>query len=122
MNHSELISAYYGALNARDWTGLGALLDDDILYEVPQTRERVRGREAYIDFNRTFPGDWSLEIKRLIVDSTRGAAELISRVDGEVSDAVVFFEFRDDRISQITDYWPERYDPPTRMSRFVERY
>jgi ketosteroid isomerase-like protein len=122
MSRSELVSAYYGALNARDWTGLGALLDDDILYEVPQTRERVRGREAYIDFNRTFPGDWSLEIKRLIVDSTRGAAELISRVDGEASDAVVFFEFRDDRISQITDYWPGRYDPPTRMSRFVERY
>jgi hypothetical protein len=26
------------------------------------------------------------------------------------------------RIAQVTDYWPEPYEPPPRASRFVERY
>jgi ketosteroid isomerase-like protein len=122
VSHSESIERYIQALNARDWAALAPLLEADILYEVPQTRERVRGQDPYIDFNRTFPGNWSLKIERLVVDSTRGVAELTSRVDGEVSTAVVFFEFNEHRIARITDYWPQRYEPPARLSRFIERY
>ena len=47
-----------------------------MLYEVPQTWERVRGDEAYLDFNLTFPGDWTLEAVRVIADSLRGCAEI----------------------------------------------
>jgi hypothetical protein len=35
--------------------------------------------------------------------------------------ALVFFEFSDDLIARVTDYWPESYEPPVRVSKFVER-
>lgn len=120
INHQK-IETYFQTLNARDWTGFAATLHGQVLYEVPQTRERVRGREAYLDFNITFPGDWTLEVSRVIADDLRGAAEIALRVDGQVMPAVVFFEFTDGLIARITDYWPESYEPPARVSKFVER-
>ena len=55
----DVVAAYWAAAEARDWDRFGALLADDVVYEAPQTRERVRGRAAYLRFNAEgFPGDW----------------------------------------------------------------
>ena len=121
MTNHQKIETYFQTVNARDWTGFAAVLHPDVVYELPQTRERVRGHEAYLDFNITFPGDWTLEIVRVIADDARGAAEIILRIDAQAMPAVVFFEFADGLIARITDYWPESYEPPVRVSRFVER-
>ena len=51
MTHAhEVVAAYWAAAEARDWEAFGALLADDVLYRGPQTREQVRGRDAYIRF------------------------------------------------------------------------
>ena len=121
MDNHQRIQAFVTALNARDWTAFGDLLHEDVLYEVPQTRERVRGREAYLDFNQTFPGDWTLQAVRVIADAERGCAEINFRVSNQVMPAIAFFEFKDGLIARITDYWPDSYEPPARASRFVER-
>src|SRR5580692_3931050 len=47
----EVVAAYWAAAEARDWDAFGALLADDVIYRGPQTREQVRGRDAYIRFN-----------------------------------------------------------------------
>jgi ketosteroid isomerase-like protein len=119
-NHQR-IEAYFQTLNARDWTAFAAILHPEVLYEIPQTGECVRGREGYLDFNITFPGNWTLEVVRLLADDVRGAAEIVLQVNGQAMPAVVFFEFTDGLIARITDYWPESYEPPLRLSKFVER-
>jgi ketosteroid isomerase-like protein len=118
MSKQQKIETYFQTANARDWTGFAALLHPDVLYELPQTREHVRGREAYLDFFITFPGDWTLEVVRVIADDVRAAAEI---VDSQAMPALVFFEFTDGLIARITEYWPESYEPPVRVSKFVER-
>jgi ketosteroid isomerase-like protein len=45
--------AYVDLLERRDWSGLAVLLTDDVVYEMPQTRERIRGKDAFLRFNRT---------------------------------------------------------------------
>lgn len=44
----EAVAAYWAAAEARDWAAFGALLTDDVIYRGPQTREQVRGRDAYV--------------------------------------------------------------------------
>ena len=44
MSAKEVVAAYWAAVEARDWDRFGSLVAEDVLYEVPQTRERVRGR------------------------------------------------------------------------------
>ena len=47
----EIVAAYWAAAEARDWARFGGLVAEDVVYEARQTRERVRGREAYVRFN-----------------------------------------------------------------------
>lgn len=50
-----MTARYWTALQARDWEGFEALLAEDVVYELPQTRERIRGRANYLRFNIEYP-------------------------------------------------------------------
>ncbi len=118
----ELVEQYWRAANDRDWQTFGALLHEDILYEIPQTRERVRGRAAYLNFNETYPGDWTLEIVRLVADEHQAVSQTAFRVNSQEQSGISFFEFKDGLIHRIVDFWPAPYEPPVRQSQYVERY
>jgi hypothetical protein len=59
---------YVDRLERRDWPGLAGLLTDDVIYEMPQTRERIRGKDAFLQFNIEYPGDWHLRVRRVVAD------------------------------------------------------
>lgn len=121
----DLVAAYWAAAEARDWDAFGALVAEDVVYEAPQSRERVRGRSAYVRFNREgFPLDWHLEIIR-IVGAERAAASWISMTypNGETQPGISFFEMNQrDLIVKIADFWPEPYQVPSSRAHLVERY
>jgi ketosteroid isomerase-like protein len=115
--------AYIENLENRDWSGLTALLADDVVYETPQTRERIRGRPAFLQFNIEYPGDWHLRVRRVVADGRLAALWLDVRVGAERQDACVWVELDEQgRISRVTDYWPEPYDPPPGREHLVERW
>ena len=51
MSAAETVTRFWEGVDRRDWDAVGATLAPDVVYEVPQTRERVRGREAVVRFN-----------------------------------------------------------------------
>ncbi|KAB1920006.1 nuclear transport factor 2 family protein [Micromonospora noduli] len=115
--------AYVDLLERRDWSGLAALLTDDVIYEMPQTRERIRGKNAFLRFNTEYPGDWHLRPLRVIADGRLAALLLDVRVGDEQQDACVWLEMSEHGlISKIIDYWPESYDPPQGRGHLVERW
>ncbi|MEU1689334.1 nuclear transport factor 2 family protein [Micromonospora sp. NPDC005707] len=114
---------YVDRLERRDWPALAGLLTDDVVYEMPQTRERIRGREAFLRFNIEYPGDWHLRVRRLVADGGSAALWLDVRVGDEQQDACVWLEVSEHGlISRIVDYWPEPYDPPQGREHLVERW
>jgi ketosteroid isomerase-like protein len=120
----DVVAAYWAAAEARDWARFAGLLAEDLVYEGPQTRERVRGREAYLRFNTEgFPGNWHLTVHR-IVGQGRHAASWIEMSDiGDHYPGLCFFELDGDgRIARITDFWPEPSVLPARREHLVERY
>jgi ketosteroid isomerase-like protein len=120
----DAVTAYWAAVEVRDWDTFGALLAEDVVYEVPQTRERVRGRAAFTAFTADgFPGDWHISVQR-VVGGARDAASEIEFTDAGVSQpGLTFFEFGPyGLISRITDYWPEPYEPPAGRAGLAERY
>ena len=99
------------------------MLHPDVVYEIPQTRERIRGRERYVQFNREYPGDWHLRPRVVLGDGAHAAVWFEWRVgDDPPADAVAFFEVADGHIVHVTDFWPEPYDPPPGREHLVERY
>lgn len=119
----ETVAAYWAAADARDWTAFGALLAEDAVYEIPQSRERVRGRDACVRFNAEFPGDWRIAVERLVADGRHAATWIRFTVDGADQVGLCFFDLDDDGlIAHISDFWPEPYEPPPGREHLVERY
>ncbi len=58
----DVPATYVSTLESRDWDAFATLLAPHVVYECPQTRERVRGRDGLVRFNQEFPGDWHLEL------------------------------------------------------------
>ncbi len=125
MTDSHLIvESYWAAAEARDWEAFGRLLADDVVYEGPQTRERVRGREAYIRFNvEGFPGPWHVAVRRIVGEGSRAASWIEFTSDKGTDTGLCFFELDETgRIAQITDFWPDPYELPAGRAHLVERY
>jgi acyl-CoA thioesterase-2 len=117
----RLVADFAARLEARDWDGLGRLLDEDVRYELPQTGERIVGRDRYLRFNAEYPGDWHLEPRVVLGDDRHGALLFSWSLGGETSQAVAFFEADGGRLTRITDFWPEPYQPPPGREHLVER-
>jgi hypothetical protein len=121
---SEVVAAYWAAANDRDWEAFVATLADDVAYEVPQTREQVRGSAEYVRFNTEgFPGDWHLRVVRIVGEDRHAASWIdFTNAEGTTQPGVCFFELNDaGRIARITDFWPDPYDPPAQRAHLVER-
>ncbi|MBW5250716.1 nuclear transport factor 2 family protein [Streptomyces poriferorum] len=119
------VERYWTAADVRDWDAFAATLADEVLYDLPQTRERIRGKERYMAFNREYPGDWRVRVERVVADGggRQAAVRTLFTDRGRESHAVHFFTFdAQGRISGITDFWPEPYEPPAGREHLVERY
>ncbi|MFF2007451.1 nuclear transport factor 2 family protein [Streptomyces sp. NPDC058195] len=143
------VETYWSAAEARDWEALAATLADDVLYELPQARERVRGKERYLRFSQAFPGAWSVRVERVVADAgTRRAAvrtRFIMNAAGSGAPGrpeaprrsaagsgacetpgelltLHFFAFDEaGRITGITDFRSGPYEPPAGREHLAER-
>lgn len=109
-------------LERREWDAWAALLDPDVVYEIPQTRERIRGLDNYLRFNQEYPGEWHVTPKVVIADDAHGVVWFDWVVGDESADGVAFFELSGDRITKVVDFWPEPYEPPAGREHLTECY
>ncbi|MFJ7414706.1 nuclear transport factor 2 family protein [Streptomyces sp. NPDC098077] len=126
------VEAYWSAAEARDWSAFGATLAEGVVYDLPQTRERILGKERYLRFNQEYPGDWHVRVERIVADAEgrQAAARTGFTVTGDrpgeqpqEMDAIHFFTFDEEGlITGVTDFWPESYEPPAGREHLVERY
>lgn len=117
-----LVIAFAEALERRDWDAFSALLAPDVVYELPQTRERILGRELYVRFNAEYPGDWHVHPQLVLGDDHDGCLLFRWTLHGETMLAVAFFEVREGVIAKVTDLWPEPYEPPPGRDHLVQRW
>src|SRR5216684_7710783 len=118
----EVAERFIATLEARDWDAWAGLLHPAVVYEMPQSRERIRGRDRYLRFNQEYPGDWHLRPKVMIADERHGVVWFEWRLDDRIDDGMAFFEFTDGLITRVTDFWPEPYEPPPGREHLVERW
>jgi predicted ester cyclase len=122
---AEIVIAYREAANNRDWAAFERLLADDVVYEGPQTRERVRGASDYVRFNvEGFPGEWQLRVVRVVGEGRHVASWIeFTTADGASQPGLCFFELSEHgKIVHITDFWPDPYELPMQRAHLVERY
>ncbi|MGW0968023.1 nuclear transport factor 2 family protein [Streptomyces sp. NPDC002516] len=119
----KTVERYWAAADARDWEAFADLLAEDVVYTLPQTRERISGRERYVEFNREYPGDWHVRTERVLAEPGQAVTWTLFTVGPEETHAITFFTADErGRIATVTDFWPEPYEPPAGREHLTERY
>jgi hypothetical protein len=120
----QVLVAYWAAAESRDWNTFAGLVAEQVVYQAPQARERVRGRAAYLRFNMEgSQGDWHLTVKRIVGEGRHRASWMEFSDAGDRYPGVCFFDLDEDgRIVRMTDFWPAPAELPDSRAHLVERY
>ncbi|MFH0520618.1 nuclear transport factor 2 family protein [Streptomyces sp. M41] len=119
----KTVERFWATAEARDWDAFAETLAEDVVYTLPQTRERISGRERYVRFNREYPGEWHLRTERVVAEPGQAVTWIHVTVGLEEMYGISFFTGdADGRISTVTDFWPEPYEPPAGRDHLTERY
>jgi len=118
----DLVLLHWQLANAQDWDGFGRLLHVELVYEAPQSRERIRSPLGYVDFFATWPQPWRAEVLRCIADEHSALTQISFISSAPPMMGLTLFDLKDGLIARVTDYWPDPYEPGPRMSKHVERY
>jgi hypothetical protein len=89
--------------------------------EMPQSRERIRGRENMRAMQEHFPNPPHVKVRRVIGSGDLWVVEVENDYDGDVYHAVLILEFRDGKIARDTRYYTTSFEAPAWRSPWVER-
>lgn len=119
---TELVLTYYASFNRGDWDGMLALLTEDVVHDLNQSR-RETGREAFAIFMGRMNAHYREQLRDIVVlaslDGDRAAAEYVVHGEYHATDKDLppasgqtyvlpggaFFEIRDDHIARVTNYY-----------------
>lgn len=98
---AAVIRRYWACADRRDWEGFASILR----------------------FNRDYPGDWQVTVRRVVADETGGVARTDFAVGEESMTGLHFFTVdAAGLICRVDDFWPESYEPPPGRDHLVERF
>ena len=120
-DNRRVVERLWELFDARDWEAAGELLHDEVVVEWPQSGERIRGRANVLAVNRNYPGEWTITVRRVVVEGDAAASEVSIAIDGRRDVAVSFYEVRDGKIVRETDWWPEPSAAAAWRAQWVER-
>jgi ketosteroid isomerase-like protein len=123
-DNREIVRSFWTHLRRREWERAGALLAEDFVAAWPHARERIRGRERFLDFVENYPGDWEVTIRRIVADEEQAVADLIVEDHEGTFYVAWFYELRAGRIARGTEYWIGATDEeiPEWRAPWAERY
>jgi ketosteroid isomerase-like protein len=96
---------------------------EDFVAEMPQSRERIRGRDDMRALQRAFPPDRAptFRVRRITGGGDVWTVEAVGDYGGEIYLVVVIVEFRDGKILRETRYYPQPFEAPEWRAQWVER-
>jgi ketosteroid isomerase-like protein len=119
---SEVVRRVWELFQARRWDEALELFAPDFVAEWPHSRERFRGRDAFVAMQRAYPEGWSIEVVGVVAEGDRAASLVRVTQEGEVFHAATFFDVRDGRLARAVELWVTEgaEAPPAWRARFSE--
>ena len=93
---------------------------EDYVMEMPQSGERIRGREKMREFQEAYPKPPTMQLRRVIVREQLWVVEIVSDYGGRIYHPVLIIELRDGKIFRDTRYYAEPFEAPEWRERWVE--
>jgi hypothetical protein len=97
------------------------LRHEDYVMEMPQSGERIRGRQKMREFQEAYPNPPSMQLRRVLVRDKLWVAELVSDYGEQVYDVALIIELRDGKMWRDTRYYAEPFEAPEWRAQWIER-
>jgi ketosteroid isomerase-like protein len=96
--------------------------ETDFVADMPQSRERVRGREDMREFQRNFPPETlpKFTVNRITGGGDFWTVEATGDYGGEKFYVAVVVEFRDGKIVHESRYYAQPFEAPEWRTQWVE--
>jgi hypothetical protein len=94
---------------------------EDYVMEMPQSGERIRGREKMREFQEAYPNPPTMQLRRVIVREGLWVVEIISDYGGRIYRPILIIELRDGKMFRDTRYYSEPFEAPEWRAQWVER-
>jgi SnoaL-like protein len=95
---------------------------EDYVMEMPQSGERIRGRENMRAFQEAYPNPPSIQLRRVLVRDGLWVVEGANDYGGgRVFTVVAIIELRDGKMLRDTRYYSEPFEAPQWRAQWVER-
>jgi hypothetical protein len=94
---------------------------EDYVMEMPQSGERIRGRDRMLAMQEAYPMPPTITLRRVVGSGPVWIVEGVNDYAGDVWHVVVILELDSEgRIMRDTRYYAKRFDPPAWRSSWVE--
>jgi hypothetical protein len=98
------------------------LRHDDYVMEMPQSGERIRGRDNMRAMQEAYPNPPEATLRRLVGSGEVWVMEATSIYGGDDVYLVTdIFEFRDGKIAKETRYYSQPFEAPAWRAEWTER-
>ncbi len=111
--NSEIIKKFWECIDKARFDALAQIMAEDAVVILPNTRERFLGRNAYIAFNKDYPGRWFAEVEKTVEagDVIVTAVKIYNEENASLY-VTSFFKIKDGKICELTEYWGENGPVP----------
>jgi hypothetical protein len=92
----------------------------DYVMEMPQSGERIRGRENMRAFQEAYPNPPTIQPRRVVGSGDVWVVEARSDYGGQIYDVALIVEFRGGKIWRDTRYYAEPFEAPAWRAQWVE--
>jgi hypothetical protein len=98
------------------------LRHEDFVMEMPQSGERIRGRQNMRAFQAAFgQAAPAMRLRRVLVREGLWVAEVVSDYDGRIFHYVSIVELKDGKMWRDTRYYAQPFEAPEWREKWVER-
>jgi ketosteroid isomerase-like protein len=119
----EVVVEFWDRIQARDWDGLGRLLSDDFVVDWPDTRVRIRGRENFVEFNRSYPEGWTIDVRGIVAEGNTVVSEVrVPHTEQGIYYVLSILKVDGDQVVGGREYWLEEHEEelPAERARLFE--
>ena len=118
----EITREFWRLMATNDFSLVAAVLAPEFTLEWLQSKERIRGAEAFARMNSEYPanGPWKFTINRLVGSEAEAVSDVTVADGVQIARAISFFSITQGKVTNIVEFWPEPYAAPTNRAHLVE--
>jgi len=97
-----------------------ALRHEDVVIDMPQSGERIRGRDTMKAMQDAYPGPPTITMRRMVGSGDVWVVEGRSDYNGRIYHVANIIEFREGKIMRETRYYADPFESPAWRAKWVE--